>query len=426
MLSTLRIWISPFRHRGYRVIASAGALSLIGSSITSLALPLFIVGAGGSAAFAGVLATLRLVGTMIMPLLGGVLTDRWPRRTMFITADAVRAACLSAVLLVVVTSPANGFVIIGVAVLIEGLVGALLAPALPAAIRTSLEGDNLQQGMVAWQSLSISTMMIGPLLGGVLLYIAPALPFAMNVLSYLASLLIILLSRVDFGGGTNRTKHVASFRVDIATSLRYAFGNRYLRAYGFGTSVLNVTSAAALFALPIVVTRNLPQGDVLAGAAVSAFAVCGLIGTILANFVRTQRDLLMFTLLMATVGAAYLTIGVTRSPWALIAIMAATALLIPPLQIRLSTRTIEAISEHELGKAQGSLALIAAAFYPFAGTIAGLLLDGTGPWWTFGILGAATFAPMLLYPISALRLPSGDAAIASLESLSSEPAQHEG
>lgn len=427
--------LAPYRHRNFRTIASAAGLSLVGTSITAIALPLYIIEAGGGAALAGLLATLRLVGGLVMPLIGGVLADRFPRRVLFISADAVRVVCLIAVLSAVWAD--NGIVIIAIAVAIEGLVGTILSPAIPPAIRTSLEGADLQQGILAWQSLSISVMIVGPVLGGLLLSVDHVIPFAVNAMTYALSLLIILFSRADFGGGkspSTEAQQEGTIGRQIWFAVQTVLTNPYLRVYSIVACIINFTSAAALFIMPIAVAEGTPDGVIIAGVAMSIFAICGLVGTIAANWLKTERDLLMMTLYVAILGGCYLIIGLSGNIFILIGIMATTSLAMPILQIRMGVRFIEATPEEQIGKIQGALGVVASMLYPFAAVVAGLMHQLIGPWVVFVALGLVTLAPLVLFSTRWFRLPSGEAAVEALsririnegEGVRSHPSQSEG
>lgn len=73
----------------------SNALSLLGNSIASVALPLILLATTGDALAAGTLALICAVPQMIIGIVGGAALDRFNRRTISIISDVVSAASIA-------------------------------------------------------------------------------------------------------------------------------------------------------------------------------------------------------------------------------------------------------------------------------------------------------------------------------------------
>ena len=81
------------------------ALSLIGSSLTQFVLLWWITSTTGSASALAIAGIAGLLPQALLGPLGGVVADRWPRRTIMIVADSITAACM--VVLILLFSSGN-------------------------------------------------------------------------------------------------------------------------------------------------------------------------------------------------------------------------------------------------------------------------------------------------------------------------------
>jgi hypothetical protein len=115
-----------------------------------------------------------------------VIADRCPLRPLMLTADALRAAALASIAVTAWTGHLSFAQILVVAV-IEAAVGVAFGPADFAAVRAAVSRAQRADAVAATQSRAQLAGLLGPLLGGALFAVHPALPFAADACSYLAS-----------------------------------------------------------------------------------------------------------------------------------------------------------------------------------------------------------------------------------------------
>lgn len=73
----------------------SNALSLLGNSIASVALPLILLATTGDALAAGTLALICAVPQMLIGIMGGAMLDRFNRRTISIVSDLISAGSVA-------------------------------------------------------------------------------------------------------------------------------------------------------------------------------------------------------------------------------------------------------------------------------------------------------------------------------------------
>lgn len=88
---------SLWRDRAFVLFWLAGAVSVAGSVITAVVLPILVFQLTGSALNTALLSSLTVVPYLLFGLLAGALADRVPRRRLMVGADVLNALLLASV-----------------------------------------------------------------------------------------------------------------------------------------------------------------------------------------------------------------------------------------------------------------------------------------------------------------------------------------
>ena len=89
-----RAWHLVARHRGYRLLLTAGLISLAGDWILSVGLTYLVYRLTGSTLASGIMLLAWWLPQILLSSLAGVLADRWDRRLTMVFADLLLAAGL--------------------------------------------------------------------------------------------------------------------------------------------------------------------------------------------------------------------------------------------------------------------------------------------------------------------------------------------
>lgn len=174
------------RNRDFLLLMWGQAGSLIGSSMTNLALVMLAYAVTGSSAQAGLVSAVYGAGMALMMLPAGAIIDRVDRkRAMIVTASA------SAVVLVSVPiAGAIWTVTLPHLFVVAGLGGALTCfynPAELAALKAVVPPAQMGSAMAANQGRGSVATLIGPPAAGLLYSIGRTLPFLADALTFVVA-----------------------------------------------------------------------------------------------------------------------------------------------------------------------------------------------------------------------------------------------
>ncbi|MCG6498789.1 MFS transporter [Kitasatospora sp. A2-31] len=373
----------PLRHRDFRRLWFGAGLSGLGSQLTALAMPLWILDRTGSPALAGLVATVRLVALFAAQLPAGALADRRRRRTILIAADAGRAAAVGALGLLVLGGQDAGrgpVLLAGALATVEGLLTSAAMPAGMAALPRLVPRRELDAAVALGQGQSYAVQFLGPLLGAALYRFQPAVPFLLDGLSYAVSLVLVLTVRRSLGGGSGGSSGDGSggdgggngggVRAAVADGLRYVAGSRSLRALLAWSALVNFATAGIAFVLVVVAGRDRPQS---LGVALAVTAVAGVAGALLAPRFPRVSDARLLRVVTAVIVAVAGGAALRPSPVVMTLCTAAIALVSPAVVVRTNTRVLALVPDALMGRVQGSLFLVGGCLYPFATVVTGWL-----------------------------------------------------
>jgi MFS family permease len=189
---------AALRHRQYRLLLAAYAISGTGNWCYSVALAVWALDRTGSSAWVSAILVARVAPCVVVGPLAGVLADRVDRRRLMVALDIGCAVVVGALALVV---HADGPVIVGV--LITAVVGCMVAvyrPAVSASTPRVVPEDDLAAANALEAVVGQITVFIGPALASLLLVTtSPAGALLFNAATFVVS--AALVSRVRAASG---------------------------------------------------------------------------------------------------------------------------------------------------------------------------------------------------------------------------------
>lgn len=309
--------LRPLRHsRDFRLLLASGAVTMFGTFITYVALPVQIKQLTGSTLAVGLIGACELVPLVVCGLYGGALADWLDRRRMILACEAgmgVLAACLLANSLLPHPMVWPLYVLAGLLAGLDGLQRPSLDALLPRIVVHEEMAAAVALGAMRWNFSAIA----GPALGGVLIATA-GLPwgYTVDVATYLVSL--ALLARMRAAPPPENAERPSL--TGIVAGLRYARGRQAL----VGTYVVDL--AAMLLAMP---TALLPfvADELRAPSSLGLLYAAGSVGSLLATLTsgwtaRVHRHGLAVASAAAAWGLAIAGFGLARQVWLAFAFLA--------------------------------------------------------------------------------------------------------
>ncbi|WP_433558701.1 MFS transporter [Pseudonocardia xinjiangensis] len=386
------------RNTGFQLLWFGTTVSQLGTEITKLAVPLFVLALTGSPAWAGIIAGAGVAGSILVLMPAGVWVDRWDRRRTLVTGQALRvvnSACLSALVL-------SGhvqvwqFVLFGV---VDGVCAAFTDLVRYAAIRGLVPVAQLRTAYMQEESRSHAARLAGPPLGGLLYGLAPAVPFVVDTVTFVVALVSGVLAKVprrpgrasavpsDDGPGSEPTR--PSMRREVGDALAWLWHRRGLReVYGVLTA-LNLLGGAFMIPLIVLVGERgggaLGTGTVLAGAGIG-----GLVGALGSTLIGRLLPVgAMMITIVAVFGTAVAAMALPFGPWWPMVPLIVIALSTPSINVVVSAVNAQLVPEDMLGRMNGSLTTVARGLAPLGPVLGGALAATLGAAGTLVVLGAA-------------------------------------
>lgn len=245
-------------NRDFAKLWTAATISVLGSSVTRLALPtVAILQFHASVAAVGTLALLGWLPELLLSAVNGVIADRSQRRRLLIACDLVSGAAIGSIPVAVVVgqlSLLQLFVVQAVTAVSANLSDVAFFAFLPGLVgRASLPDANSRL------ESSIQTgVLVGPGLAGLLIQaMTAARAMSIDAVSFIASALVMgaIRRRGDSGGGTDGTPR-AKFLADLRAGFHYVLGNPPLRRLAIASSLSNVGAATATTVEVVFAYRN--------------------------------------------------------------------------------------------------------------------------------------------------------------------------
>lgn len=268
--------------RAFRALWIGNSLSVFGSSITSVIVPIIVYSLTHSTVTMGLIMTAYMLPNVIILPFAGMIVDKVNRAGLMRTADIIRCllaftvmACGLANLLTV-----HLFMIIAVFL---GLMDGLFQPAF-SAMRATVFVPEIRTSANALNQLTIQGMrLLGPAIGGLIIGISSApVGFGVDGLTFLVSFVCLLfLTKEGKVGKTGSSLKKTSFLHECFAGIHVIRENTWLWVTILAFSFINICTTgiiAILIPWLINVDQHLPSyvyglvmsGDA-AGAALAAF-----------------------------------------------------------------------------------------------------------------------------------------------------------
>ncbi len=218
---------SLWRNRDYMILWSGQLLSVLGTSVSQLALPLLVLALTGSPAQTGLAALLETLPYVILALPAGALVDRWNRKGVMIAADLGRFAAFAVIPLAAATRHLH-LLLIYIAVTIHGVLMTFFSMAEVAALAQIVSREQLPAATSQNQAAQEIGTLVGPPVGGFLFQsVSQTFPFLIDSASYLASVISLLFIQVRFQ--EERVVAPRHLVVEIAEGVRWLWDHPLIR-----------------------------------------------------------------------------------------------------------------------------------------------------------------------------------------------------
>src|SRR5215469_11148848 len=390
--TTVRAYRDVLGVPGARTLIGASAASQIGNWLYNAALLGYVYSATHSAGWVAAAMICRGLPYVLLGPLGGAIADRYRRRTVLLTGDALRTLLMGAIAATVASAGPVGLVIVFAAV--ASAAGSAEKPATMALLPHLVGEVRLGAADAVLHTVQALGVVIGPAIGAILLALAPAwVAFAANGVTFAASALLISVIRPDSAPAGGRTSEVAQL----------AEGWRAVRTTGFAlwlivvVAVVEFIYGAQTVQLVVYARQSLGLGSDGYGVLLTAAGVGGLVSALFSGRLATSRRVSLTVIVAGSLACvtqiAYA--GVNALTIALAVTVIGNAGLVS-CQVVGETVLARIVPREELGRVTGTLFAVSKAAIIAGALLAAFLVASTSLRASLLILGGVALAITLV------------------------------
>ena len=399
------------RKRGLLPLLAAEVVSSLGSQMTFLALPWFVLVTTGSPTKMGIVLAAELAPIALLGIPSGALVSRLGARRTMLVGDAGRAPLMAAIPIL------YAFDLLSFPVLLVcvALVGVFIAPyfASQRVILPEIVGEDerlVAQANVFIEAAMRLTSLLGPAAAGLLI----AFVGATNVLYIDAASFAFSFLLLRFFVPRRPTLPATDASRGLLAGVRYLLADRLLATLALTALLLNGFGQMLTAALPVLAFHEFGESSKVAGAFFGSFGAGAVLGSVVAMKVMHRFDPIRL--------GAFAFVGLVVPLWLLgldlpatgvMAVLFVSSIFGPlvnaPLIGVLTTRTPEALRPKVM-TAVLTFALLAG---PAALLVVGPLLAAIGAHGVFVVVAAGESVAVSLFVTVALRRRDGAPEVAT-------------
>jgi MFS family permease len=371
------------------LVALLGAygVSLVGSRLSMVALPLIVLATTGSATRTGLVAMAETAPYVVAQAVAGPATDRLGPRRVSIASDAASAVVVG----LIPVLHALGLLHFGTLLVLVAFAGLVRGPGdgakyvmAPAAAEHAAVPVERVLGLE--DGIGRAASVIGPLGAAALVTLVGApLALALDAASFAVSLLVIALAVPGALGRAPATDEplddtATGYLQRLREGARFVRQDRLLKAIIGMVATTNLLDAALSGVLLAVWARGRDGGGAVMGVVVAVMGGGAVIGTVIATVAghRLPRRL-TFTVSFFLIGAPrFAVLGLGAPLWAVLTVVFVGGIGIGTVNPILGAVELERIPERLRARVLSLITSCAWALIPFGGLLGGLLSDHLG------------------------------------------------
>jgi MFS family permease len=379
----------------------ANAVSSTGDGAFAAALPLLAVTITRDPRLVSVVTAATYLPWMLLSLPAGALVDRYDRATLMWRAQAVQAAVVVGVAVLVLARQEN-IAVLGVAGLLLGSAEVIFSNAAQSVLPALVPPELLPKANGSQQvSLTVGESFLGPPAGSLLFAVAAVLPFGLDAASFAGS--AALLARLPRQAAPDPERPKVRLRAQIGAGLRWLTSHHLLRIVAVLLGVSNFAGQMGQATLVLLATQTLNVSTRGYGLVLAATAVGSVLGGLM-NPMLTRRLGLLPSLIMAmgAVAAVFVGIGLAPDPITMAVLMAADGFFVTMWNVVTVSLRQQVVPSALLGRVNSVYRMLGWGLMPVGALAGGFIAHAAGlraPYIVAGIIcGLALLAaiPLLL------------------------------
>ena len=364
------------RSRNFRLFFLGQGTSLIGTWMQRIATAWLVYRLTGSAVMLGVVGFVSQIPTFILSPVGGVVADRWNKKTIFLVTQilAMLQALVLATLVIRSTVTVSWILVLNS---ILGIINAFDITARQSFVIEMIEKkEDLGNAIALNSSMVNGARLLGPSITGILIASAgEGICFFINGLSYMVVILALLAMKVPPRGKRRKDTHVLH---DFKEGFAYIYGSVPMRSIILLLALVSLVGMPYQVLMPVFAKQVLGGGPHTLGFLMGAAGLGALCGALyLAS--RKNSDMLARLIPAAAVlfGIGLITFSFSRFIWLSLLLLSFTGCGMMVQMASSNTMLQVLVDDDKRGRIMAFYAMAFMGMAPFgslmAGGLAGLI-----------------------------------------------------
>ncbi|WP_431140764.1 MFS transporter [Bacillus pretiosus] len=302
---------SIWRNKVFSYFFLASCISLIGNSMVTLVLPLWVMKITNSPLLvSGVNIAIATAAILFAPITG-TLADRMSRRKLMIVADVIRGIVMILIAVIAFNNKML-YILLLLLLIIRSLGSSLFTPASNAALVTYVEEKHIQQAITLRQiSVQIISVAI-PVMASFLISIFNFHGvFMLDAITFFISFLILMKIKFPRELKVEKKK---PFYEDFKEGFSLLKSNQSLKMLLMSAAIINLLGAACMLSLQVIVVREMDLSMQWYSIVFAASPIGILIGALITKKIRTYKTITTAFICTAIMGIFNAAMGTTLNP----------------------------------------------------------------------------------------------------------------
>ncbi|NQX61026.1 MFS transporter [Paenibacillus qinlingensis] len=345
---------SFFTNRFVQTIMLSGILLQIGIWVRNFAILLYVTDMTNNDPYSlSLISVAEFAPIFIFSFIGGAFADRWRPKLTMVWCDLLSAA---SVFVILITLYMGSWKAIFFATLVSSILSQFSQPSNMKLFKVHVPASQMQLGMSMFQSMMAIFMILGPMLGS-FIYYRFGIETAVAIMGtcFLLSALVLTFLPKDMKEDTSepRTTHIFT---EMGQGFRYVLRNRMLVILGgcFAVAGLAIGLISPLGIFLVTEHLGLEKSN-LQWFMVANGAAMIVGGGVTMAFAKKISPQAMLAIGMAVSAVTFAMIGVTHLVWLALLMQFISGLVMPAIQIGISTLILGNTEESFVGRVNGIL-----------------------------------------------------------------------
>ncbi len=370
--------LAPFKSRNFSLMWSGALLSNIGTWMESVGLAYYVAHTTGKASWSALVGAAAFLPNGVLGPIGSAMADRWSRRRMLVTGNAL-SAVVAAILAVWVGGGTATPLGIAALSFVAGCIGAFTFPAFQSILPDLVDREHLVAGV----GLSNAQWNLGRIIGPSLAAIAISIggigaALWCNAASFFAVIVAVALVKVPHRNGDRRQV----FRA-LADGMRFAIAHPLMRRM-LAVMVLTIGIASPFIAFVSLMATDIFHGDARSTSVLVTAQGIGAVGAAFTLGSVTKRfgvNVVMFGA-VALLCPALVAYGLAPTLWLAAPMLTLVGLCYGYAFTSFASVTQQAAPDDMRGRVLAVNFLVLGIMFPVGSLIQGQIADAIGLRWT--------------------------------------------